>query len=57
MLQMGTGSVVMAAFVLGLGLGVVLSPWLGPPLRRGVDWIAAHLRKETADGKGSEKGS
>lgn len=50
----------MIAFGLGLAIGwavsdIVLSPWLGPPLRRGVDWFAARLKKETANVEGGEK--
>ncbi len=47
----------MFAFLIGFALGVLLAPWLGPPMRRGVDWVAAHLKpKEKANGQESKEG-
>ena len=40
----------MFEFIFGLALGVLLALWLGPPMRRGVDWVAARVKKESNDG-------
>jgi hypothetical protein len=46
----------MFEFLFGLVIGVMLAPWLGPPMRRGVDWIMARMTKEKADGQESKEG-
>lgn len=47
----------MFEFIFGLCVGVLLAPWLGPPMRRGVDWMAARLKKEKANGQENQESS